>query len=77
VVSVILANITGQSEEFAQLVQPAPESVQGDPTARKYVVNSTSLGYAVVVITNIDAGSTGQGREDDYRMPYQIKTVWE
>lgn len=58
-------------------MQPSPQTVQGEPIARKYVVNSTSLGYAVVVITNIDAGSTGQGREDDYRMPYQIKAVWE
>jgi hypothetical protein len=77
VVSVILVNINEQSEELAQVVQPAPQSVQGDPTARKYVVNSTSFGYAVVVITNIDAGGAGQGREDDYIMSYQIKAVWE
>jgi len=74
VVSVILVS---SSEEFIELVQPSPQTVQGDPGARRYEVDSTSFGYAVVVITNIDAGGAGEGREDDYRTRYSIKAVWE
>jgi hypothetical protein len=74
VVSVILVS---SSEEFIELVQPAAQTVQGEPGARRYEVDSTSFGYAVVVITNIDAGGAGEGREDDYRTRYSIKAVWE
>jgi len=74
VVSVILVS---SSEEFIELVQPSPQTVQGEPGTRRYEVDSTSFGYAVVVITNIDAGGAGEGREDDYRTRYSIKAVWE